>query len=281
MNAIIYAINEIKSTIPIQLLQAGMMIDEHEQTSNLTSLDDKILNKVIRKRVLLDANIVGGIETIIPLNGIQPSFYEYFYSIYKIPNEYTMNKQIISALSLTHLPVNNHYGNIGGLYGNNGLSPNNGFSSISNVNPVMSVGDRIGNAASSQGILNNTHLEVISYNTILVYAHYRVLANFGLRVILENDNNLNNIQPRSYKNLGMLCSLATKAYLYNKLIIPINSGYLSGGQELGMFKNILESYSSAEEDYSTYLKQVWASVAFQNDSQRNYRFLSSMLAPDL
>lgn len=281
MNALLYAVNEIKSTIPIQLLHAGMMFDEQEQTANLTSLDEKILTKVIRKRVLLDANIVGGIETIIPLNGIQPSFYEYFYTIYNIPNEYTMNKQIISVLSLSHLPVNSHFGSLGGLYGNSGLSPNNGFSSLTNTNPLMSVTDRIGNASSSQGIMNNTHLELVAYNTVLVYAHYRVLANFALRVVLENESNLNNIQPRSYKNLGILCSLATKAYLYNKLIIPINSGYLSGGQDLGMFKSILESYSSSEEDYNTYLREVWASVAFQNDTQRNYRFLSSMIAPDL
>jgi hypothetical protein len=74
---------------------------------------------------------------------------------------------------------------------------------------------------------------------------------------------------------------AVKAYLYNKLIVPINSGYLSGGQELGMFKSVLEGYSDAEENYQTYLKEIWGQVAFMNDTSRYSYFISSMLAPDL
>lgn len=281
MNALIYAINEIKNTIPFQLLHAGMMIDEEEFTVNLTSLEEKILRKVLRKRVLLDANIVGGVETIIPLNNINPTFSEYFYTIYNIPSELVMNREIISALSLSYLPVNSSAGQLGAFYGMNGVQGNTGFTPIQNYNPVMSVADRIGNSAASTGVLSNAHVEIVAHNTLLVYANYRALTNFGVRVVLENDNNLNNIQPRSYKNLGILCTLATKAYLYNKLIIPINSGQLAGGQDLGMFKSILENYSSAEEDYNTYLREVWGAVAFMNDVQRFNRFNRSMIAPDL
>lgn len=159
--------------------------------------------------------------------------------------------------------------------GTSALSGHNSF------NPVMGVADRIGNAAASTGVLSNAHLEIVAYNTILVYAHYRTLANFGVRVVVENDSNLNNLQPRSYKNFSRLCVLGVKAYLYNKLIIAINSGYLSGGQELGMFKSILENYASAEEEYATYLREVWASVAFMNDNTRHSRYLMGMLNPSL
>lgn len=275
MNAIIYAINEINHQIPIELIHAGMTIDEQENTVNLNSLDDKILYKVLKKRVLLDANIVGGIETIIPLNNIQPSFSEYFYTVYQIPSELTNNKEIISALSIAFMPTNNYLGQPIGYQGYSTLFNNSYVSSLANVT------DRINNSVSSNSIMYNTHVELVSYNTILVYAYYRILANFGVRVILENDSNLNNIQPRSYKSFSTLCVLATKAYLYNKLIIPINSGYLAGGQDLGTFKSILESYSTAEEDYRTYLREIWSSVAFMNDTTRYNRYIGSMIAPDL
>jgi hypothetical protein len=275
MNALIYAINEINNTIPYELLHAGFTIDETPETINLTSLDDKILRKILKKRVLIDANIVGGIETIIPLNNVPPSYFEYFYTIYQIPPELTMNKEIISALNITLMPGNGIFGNGNVNYGAFG---NMGFNRDI---PLMNVANRIGNAAAPAGTLSNAHIEIVGYNTILIYANYRVLTNFGLRVILENDSNLNNIQPRSYKAFSLLCILAVKAYLYNKLIIAINSGYLASGQDLGTFKSILESYSDAEEQYRTYLNEKIGAVLYMNDTTRYNRLLNSLIAPDL
>ena len=279
MNALIYAVNEIQNKIPLEILQAAFNIDEQPETINLSSLGDKILRKVIRKRVMLDANIVGGIETTIPLNNIAPSFFEQFYTVYQIPSELTNNKEIISALNIAFMPANGYFGQVGGAYAGSGMNQNNTFGAM--YNPVMNVADRIGSAASSTGVMSNAHLEIVAYNTILVYAHYRSLANFGLRVILENDSNLNNIQPRSYKNFSMLCLLAVKTYIHNKLIVALNNGYLSGGQELGVFRAKIEAMESAEQEYEDYLKNVWSPTAFMNDTTRYNRNIGSMIAPDL
>lgn len=276
MNAILYAINEVNAQIPFEVLNAALTIDEHPDTVNLTSLDDKILRKILKKRILLDANIIGGIETIIGLNNISPSYTEHYYTIYNIPPEATMNKEIISVLGITYMPGNGFFGGASGY----STTPNSIIESAQ-FSAVTNVANRIGNSASINGILNNTHIEIVGYNTILVYANYRTIANFGLRVILENDSNLNNIQPRSYKNFSILVVLGVKSYIYNKLIIAINSGYLASGQDLGMFKSIVESYSDAEEQYRTYLREVWGSTAYMNDVTRYNRYLSSMISPDL
>lgn len=275
MNALIYAINEITHQIPHELLQAAFTIDDTPETVNLNTVDDKILRKLLRKRVLIDMNITGGIETIIPLNNVQPSFYEYFYTIYQIPPELTMNKEIVSALNIMLMPG-------AGIFGQGNLGGNS-FGNIGhgNENPIMNVASRIGSAASPSGVLSNAHIEIVGYNTILIYANFRVLTNFGLRVLLENDNNLNNIQPRSYKDVSMACVLACKAYIYNKLIIPVNSGYLASGQDLGMFKSILESYSESEADYSTFLRERLGAVLFMNDTTRMNRFIGSLINPSL
>lgn len=278
MSALLYAVNEIRAQIPNELLQAGMLIDEPETTAYLTSLDDKLITKVLRKRVLVDANIVGGMELIVPLVGLSPLHFEDFYTVYRIDKDLTMNREIVSALGLSSMPVN--YGLGHGQMGYGAHQQQN--STYGNTfNPLMSVANRIGDAAAPSGAMHNAHLELVGPNTVLVNMHYRLLSHMGIRCIVENESNLNNIQPRSWKDFSLMCVLATKAYLYNKLIVPINSGYLSGGQELGMFKNILENYSDSEEDYRTYIHEVWARVAYMNDTSRYNRLLGSMLSPDL
>lgn len=280
MNAIAYAINEIMHTIPYEVLHAGMCLREDQNLYGLSSLEEKIVNKVLRQRVLLSCNVIGGIEHIIPVGNIMPTFSERMYTVYQIPSEMTMDKDIISVLSLSYLPTAGFMGVSGG-FG----APNmyyNPSSPLSSMNSgVTNVGSRIAGSHATSGILSNAHTELVARNTIAVYAHYQALSNYGIRCVLENDSNLNNIQPRSYEHFSTLCVLATKAYLYLHLTMAINSGYLSGGQELGAFKNIVESYSSAEEDYKTFLREVWGGVAFHNDTQRLSNFLAGMLTPDL
>lgn len=277
MNAIMYAINEIKSVIPYEIIYAGMTLDEDPQLLNLSSLEDKVLNKVFKKRVLLAANVIGGIETIIPIRSVHPTFTEPMYTVYHIPPELTMDKEIMSVLSLAYLPTAGFMGVTGGFGGPNMVnSAGHGGGTA-----TMNVANRIASSVNTTGLLSSAHLEIVARNTIAVYAHYQALTNYGLRVVLQNDENLNNIQPRSYPALSKLAVLACKSYLYNKLIIPINSGYLSGGQDLGMFKSMLESYSDAEEQYQMFLREVWGQVAFMNDTTRYSNYLAGMLAPDL
>jgi hypothetical protein len=169
-----------------------------------------------------------------------------------------------------------------GVFGNGTPESGGFFSTGFNAGPPLTnVANRVANSVAPTGILSNAHIEIIGYNTVVIYAHYRVLTNFGLRVLLENDSNLNNIQPRNYKTISKLCILATKAYIYNKLIIHVNSGYLVSGQELGIFKSLVESYSDANQDYETFITEELRAVLFMNDTTRMNRFLGSMVTPDL
>ena len=82
MNALIYCLNEVQNQIPYEILYAAFTIDDTPETVSMTSLDDKILRKLLKKRVLIDANITGGVEAIIPLLNIPPTYTEYFYTIF-------------------------------------------------------------------------------------------------------------------------------------------------------------------------------------------------------
>jgi len=275
-NIINYILNEIRQSIPYEILHAGFTIDDTPETININSLDDKILRKLLRKRVFMDLNIIGGIEMLIPINNLNPSFTEYGYTIYNIPNELTGNKEIISVLSLSSM-------NILGLPGSVGLASGYYSTTTGSMagNSITNIARRIGNSVAPETYITNAHTEIVGYNTILIYANFRLLYNYALRVLVENDNNLNNIQPRSFKNIALLSILAVKYYIYNKLIIPLNNGYLASGQELGIIKNIIENYEEANEQYNILLKEVIGAILFMNDTTRYNRFLNSMIAPDI
>jgi hypothetical protein len=270
MNALLYAVNEIKNNIPAQVLQAGMMADETPETLELESIDHKLMRKVIKGRVLLDANIVGGIEMIIPIDDMELVKGEIYYSIYRVSPELTNEKEIVSVLSVIKQP--------GSLYGTNVST-----ALYQNTTGIYtnSASARMGSSYGSAGLVNNAHVELVAYNTILIYAHFGSLFRFAVRCVVENNSNLSNISPRSYKKFAQLCILATKAYIYNKLIVHINSGYLQSGQELGVFKDIIESYADAHEQYHEYLHEVWSKVAFLNDTQRTYNYIGSLINPSI
>lgn len=282
MNAIDYAVNIIKSnTIPFEILHAGMTYGEDPKVSALSSIEEKLVRKVIQNRVLLSSNVIGGMKYFVPINTLRPTFFENMYTVYQIPPEMVMNRQIVSALSLSYMPGNGFAGGQMSGYAGSGSLIGPGVPNLHSTNPLMNAAQRIGSAASMSGVITNAHLEIVAYNTVAVYANFRTLTNFGMWVMLENDSNFNNLPPRAYEKLGMLCTLATKSFIYNKLIVPLNMGYLSGGQELGIFRSIIESYQSAEEDYNTFLENVWGKVLFHSDTARTNSFISSMLAPDI
>lgn len=272
MSTLLYAVSEIKAQIPFDILKLATYIDEPPELANLTTVEDKLIKKVLRKRVLVDANMSGGMEVIVPLTTLTFVRQDHYYAIYQIDREYTMGRNIISALGIAPLPsmTGLPYSGIGSntVYG-------------CRENPLMAVANRIGSAAAPDVSPHTAHIEVIGPNTILVNSYFNTNSNLGLRCIIENDEDLNNIQPRSRKAFSYLCVLATKAYIYNRLIVPISSGQLQFGQELGVVKDIVSSYESAEEDYRTYLKEVWAKVAYMNDVGRYNKLVRSMLSPGL
>lgn len=280
MNAIEYALNEISHQIPQDLLYAAMVFEEDHQIVALTSTLDKVRNKVINKRVLLATNMIGGMELLLPLQTMNMSFYDNLYTVYEVPPEPRMFRDIVSALHLSYLPNSGFFAYGGGMPGTQlGFGPM-GPAQIGQ-SPLLSAAGRVSASVASPGVISNAHLEIVAPNCIAVYANYRTLGNVGIRVVVENENNLNNLSPRSYQHFSTLCVLATKAYIYNRLRVAINQGYLASGQELGVFVQILDSYADANEQYETYLREQWGAVAYMNDTTRYNNFLSGLIAPNL
>ena len=104
MNPIVKALDDIKFTIPYEVLNATFQDNYNDWRNKSLSIDEQILNKIIRPRVLIDCNIVGGIMMVIPLMNINPDFADNYSTIYTIPDDRTGGRTILSVLSIGYLP---------------------------------------------------------------------------------------------------------------------------------------------------------------------------------
>lgn len=272
MSAISKAKDEIKFQIPKQVLDiifSGPAIS-WRNAYNFTSIDQLIMEQVIRPRVLVDCNLIGGQTVIIQLDGITPNYVDNFESVYHIPKRLSMNRSIISVLSVGYMPYANAFNSTGIGYGN--VAPGS-------VNELTNVGNRIGDSFSGIPPVSNAQAWLIAENTVLLRDQFKVTSAYYLRCVIENDDNMNNISPRSWITFADLCVLAVKSYIYNTGVVLLDRGYLEGGQELGSIKTYIESLSDAEINYRTYLMEKWRPTAFCNDSYAYDRFIKLQVSP--
>lgn len=277
MNAINYALTQIRRHIPEEILVAATNIDIPPESRYITSVDEKIVTNIIRGIVLLDSNVINGIEMIVSLDGINIKLDNYYNGVFELPMERTNGRLLISVLGVGSVSMTGANGYLGGMP----QLPNTGshgggccFTPTYQSNQA----NRIYNSFKGTFSDYNPNVTLIGPNVILVGGMRFFSGNsLAARVIVENDNNLNNINPKSYRYFAEACVNAAKMYIYNKLIISTDRGYLDSGQELGKFQGLIESYDSAAEDYHTFMTEVFGKVLYLNDPMRKNRFIHQML----
>ena len=268
MSAINYALDQIKYRVPKAILEKTFINQSYGwRSTTRTNIDEQLTVNVIRGRVLVDCNLVGGTQAIVPLEGLPVDKPNDYTTVIHIPKSRTQQRSINSVLHVAFLSqsLNSSYAAANALGGNGNYASNENSALMGAAVAAMAAMDKI-------PVTSTANVQLIAENTIMIKDVISIPGNGYLRCILANDENLNHIQPRSYPAFAKLVEYATKAYIYNELIIQVDMGELQGGQNLGIFKTILESYSDAEENYQDYLRDKFEAILFQNDSE-SYRRL--------
>lgn len=269
MDAIRNAIRDLKFTIPRALLDKAFVnrfSGWRQQTQ--VDLDSQLLNLVIKPRVLVDCDLVGGTQITVPLEGLDFQITETGTTVVRIPKSRTDGRSIVSVLHVSYMSSTN-VAAIATTYGSTGTQSYNPTENSA----LMGATAALMNSHDKIPITSTANVRLIAENVVMFRDVFTPSANAFLRCVVANDENLNNIQIRSYPHFAKLVGFAVKSYIYNTLIIEIDQAELQGGAALGMFKTILEGYSDSEQNYQDFLSETWQRVAFMNDQETHHRYL--------
>ena len=268
MNAISIALQEIRYTIPYEVLELAFVQNEPyvgRVRNELISLDERIRNTIIRTRVMTNCNLVGGEPVIIYLGSNSINISEVLPAEYviSIPKHLTNGKSIVAVLSLV-----SNFGYV---------NP----ASFGYVSPLLSSANNMYNSLANETIMQSSRLEMIGDNVILVKDPSMYLFNTAMRCVLENDPNMSNLHPRFIPAFANLCVLATKSYIYNHCKVKMDQAFLYGGHELNSVTDIIDGYSDAEQMYQEYLGTVFKKILYMNAPSNMTRTIRSMFGNNI
>lgn len=237
----------------------------------VSSVDDVIREKVINKRVRLDCDISGATEATIPLHGIKLEPIDTAKYLIHIPKESTNGRVITTVLALIFYSMQNV--GLGGVF----LGSNTGHMQTACMGNKTHPANAMSKSVAPQIVSQTSNVRIIDGHTVLVEDLVNPTQYGALRCVLANDAEFSTLSPPAWFAFGHLCTLATKAYIYNQYAIELDMAELVGGKELGKFKEIVDGYADANELYAEYYTTKWRKVQFMNDEPRHARFIKSMI----
>jgi hypothetical protein len=272
MSCIRHAISKIKQVIPAAILEKAFTPRAQGWFPQLSwNLDKCIELEVIRAVVLPDCNVVGGTEIVIQIGDLNFDRVNNDIII-RVPKERTQNRSIVSITDIlfASLGANSFYPSALTSGYRMNQDHNDTSATMGALKTMMASLDHI-------PVVGTSKAELIGENVILIQAPSMISSNACARVVVEYDSELTNISPRSYDFFAELAEHAVKNYIYNKLVIQIDTAELQGGYNLGIFKEIVSGYSESGMNYRTFLRGTWMKVAMMNDRKRHERLISAMI----
>jgi|JFJP01.1.fsa_nt_gi hypothetical protein len=268
------ALDEIKYRVPFNILTAAFNnYNEEGWRQAPVSLDELILSKVIRPRVIFDANIVGGETLTVPVYNLNVEYADDFTRVVKIPSEHINYRTIMSVLSAHYMPYGYNYNNTSAAMAGAGTS---------GVNDITNTAQRVNNSFSSVPVLSTAIVRLVGHNTVMIHDKMYITNVHSVRCVVANEENMENIPPRSWHAFSKLCELAVKSFIHNILVIRMGNSYLVGGQELGVFKDIVDSYSDSEELYQVELRERWQKInIYFSDGIEHTKYMRMLINPGI
>lgn len=262
-NPITYALAYIRRYVPVEILQYAYLTDSNFKLVTAASLDDMINKHVIYPVVLVDCDLIGGTQTVIPLDPSSREQVDQFTSIIRVPMKNTNNRKITTVLSIGYGSVsNNGYGQgIGAGFMSPGM----------NQNYLLGAASGVWFSNTPIPMMSTARCTIIGDNTILVQDSIIMPPIINVRCWLENEEGLSGLKKPSYPFFAQLALHAVQADLWTRLKIKIDQGQVEGGSEIGAFKEIVESYSDAKQNYRDYFDNDWAQVTRFDDKESNNR----------
>lgn len=281
-NAVSHALSYIRRKIPKEILDIvfspRLSENNRRYQFNASSIDAQIREKVIEGIVLLDTNNFGIKEVLVPIGDLprEPvdnfGLQEGMGFVVRIPRERLNGRSITSPLSVTISP----YGTQGSAF--SGFVPGTWGAAVNQCgNSAMTTVARDVMASYAPVPLNQTaHVHLIGENTIYV-EDMMPMSNLSLRCLVNSDPELTWLNPAHYLLFGQLCAWACKGYIYNHYSIALDEGQIKYGVNINQFKNIVDGYSDAFDNYEQLIEEKWRKAIVMNDKGRSLRLIAGLV----
>lgn len=259
INGVENALRKIFQTIPKPILTAAFTPEQYS-----VSLDKRIHDEIIIGRVIGDCNIEAGKLKKIRLKQewvertSDPELSPMGESgIYRIPIEAREGRPIVAVLDITFpetimsanvgypAAFDNYSGNTLGTLMDTMLESHTLSRGVVMPTPILKGSDMV--KLDPPG----TYIDAWSLNCRLGY-----------------DVNFTGLSMSAIGMLQEMIINATKSYIWTKLIVDIDRAYLSSGQEIGVFKSIVEEYKDASERYDDAKKRFKGASALDPELYR-------------
>jgi hypothetical protein len=262
-NTLQLALNRIHSELPTSLLRLVFL----PHNVNI-SLDEAIIEHIIRKRLLHDCNLRGGTEKQIVLEyrflertwkGPQESLaFIGQYGLYRIPPEVREGRALLPHPIAVTYPRSANYGHI---------------------DPARAL--RRGRTA---GRLAREVLESITYarsqhaptalvkgsDLIQMYPIQIAHSSWIVTVRLAYDEDFQCLNAEAVDPFLDLCLCATKAYIYKELVLEIDEGRILHGGEHGQLTNLVNKFESESEKYKELLDEFHGGTMLTPESMARW-----------
>jgi hypothetical protein len=257
INAMTSVLGRLKATISSTLLDLAFKPDKYG-----VSLDQRIIDAVITPRVLVDCNTNGGKKANIPIllhyeqrtedPPVMFSGYSRMSAIYSIPDSAREGMNIGSIINTSY------FGDYSAMYPNASAGFFNRGNNLANVASYSLNSRTLGDAnISPRAILLNGNMIRC---TPPIYTDGTVL-----NCWLEYDSEFTNLAGASILPLQRLVTCAVKSWIYKELIIAIDMQLLSGGQPVGVIKQLVEDFKDEESKYDELLNNFRGSIMYDPD----------------
>lgn len=248
MNPIQHALNQCIATgVPREVLIRAFYDIKQYNNLDVRDLFFHLQDQVIYRFLLPAMNVVGGNRQVIELGDIQPEIRDRFTRIYRIPMSMTQGRSIVSALSISY-----------GAYLNTGSIA---YPGAGGASQLMSNAQQLVNSVSAPQLNSTDQVALIGENVIMVRDAIQMFGGVNLECYLEHDKNLSGLNIRAYQVFTELVILAVKAYIYNKLVIIMDMGFIHAGHEIGAMRDVIMGYADSHEEMMRVIKTDWARVS--------------------
>ena len=273
MNPITFALDRIINFgIPKPILNMTFLSRHMVDRYTLDTLESQIRAKVLDGRVLQDLNIVHGTQMTVPLGACERLDGDFYTAAYYIPKHLTAGKRITSVLEVTSaagmITTSANANNSQGIYTTT-------FTSFSKSGALFGAMNQMSRSVEPVPVVSNALVYLVGENTVYIKDTVIIPATMHLRVMVDNDENLNHIQVPYYTVFHELIEEAVKAYIYNNLVLEQDNVFINSGGELNKFRDIVDSYSDAEQMYREKLEDSYKSMLL-NDSESSRRWYQSI-----